>query len=170
LLAATTKACVYANLGYATEAAVAFTQVMTTDHWEVVRERLRSGMSCAGFKDMIHGGKSLTAAQLEFDMPALQLAEKASVALERLGVDEGELRSMMDVAGELLRRERMMWLGGAPDVTVLINDHAVAVNYRLDASPQLAASLTWELAEALITRDLMRYGVTVGFIGEAKNT
>ena len=86
----------------------------------------------------------------------------------QLGVSDAQLAAMLDVAGEKLRADHLLWMDKRPDITVLAADQggpAMAFEYRVDVTPAVAAQMTWDLAEALVTRDLNRPHIAVGFLG-----
>lgn len=98
----------------------------------------------------------------------IPLSRKAVAVLQALDVTERDVAACIDVAGEMLRARRLMWLDNAPNVHITgdaVGEPGIALDYKLAVNPADAASLTWELCERLIDRDLYRLGVTIGFVG-----
>lgn len=127
-------------------------------------------MAAGGFKKIVEMlEKSQRSSEvLKMTETAKQFAGRGAETLTLLGVSDEQLASMLDLAGERLRTNKLYWEGSMPDIRVLSPQNggpALMFNYRVAVSPQESARLTWELTEALVTRDLDIPGIHVGFVG-----
>lgn len=157
-----------ANLGYVSRASVHFENLLRVQNGRV-NASLALTIACGSFAAASTAAQRLLKAGGRVEREdIIMIADASRNALDSLGVPEGHLRAMMDQAGELLRSRRLLWLNESPQVLSSKNGDApfVALNYRLDVSPAEAAEMTWELAERLVSLDLMPNSVTVAFIGE----
>ena len=103
--------------------------------------------------------------------PSIALARRGADALARMGTTEEDLAAVLDVAGEVQREHRLLWLDQQPGIMVLSGDEgddgapAVHVSYRVDMSPREAAEVTLQVADRLAQRDIMPVGISVSFVG-----
>jgi hypothetical protein len=98
------------------------------------------------------------------------IALAAVDVMQQLSVTDDDVAAMIDVAGEHLRTNRLLWQGSQPDYTVLDSAHggpSLVIAYRVDVSPKQASQMGWSLTEALIDRALDRPGVHIDFLGTA---
>ena len=73
---------------------------------------------------------------------------------------------MLDVAGEVLRRNRLIWAETAPLMRTIDDDEDAALLYQLYVpfSADRAFALTEEVFELLIDRDLATPGLSFTFL------
>jgi len=159
----------YSNLGYATEAARHFPATVEISRGEI-NARFVQGVGAAAFSAMEAAAAALGRAGGQLDTENMALLERVRSAIEVLGrlrVDEAQVRAMMDIAGTVMREQRLLWIGPAPtlDVNSRAGSERVSIRYELAVSPQAAAELNWELAERLAHADLMPEDITVAFVG-----
>jgi hypothetical protein len=157
-----------ANLGFASRASEIYPRLLDVRDGQI-NARYVLGLACGAFSVMVDAANRLASAGGTLDRKELQmLAERATAALQTLGVPESNLRAMMDEAGAIMRGRRLLWLHESPTVLVpsVGESPYLALNYRVDVSPNEAAEMTWELAERLADMGLMPPKVTVGFVGQ----
>jgi hypothetical protein len=84
------------------------------------------------------------------DEPMIYLSEAVCRILEHQKVEEDDVRSMVDLAGELLRDKGFI---SSSDIEILPypSDETIAVNLPVAADPTDVADLDWEYAERLFT-------------------
>lgn len=102
--------------------------------------------------------------------PLLDVAKRGAQVMAQLGVSDADIAAMLDVAGEMLRERKLLWQNNCIDLSVLDASQggpALSLAYRIDLSPAQAAQMGWALTEELVRRDLLRYGVSVDFLGTA---
>ena len=101
---------------------------------------------------------------------AIDVARRSSSALKLVGRSEDELVAVIDVAGEILRSRKLLWLGSSPDVIALDgsegDESAPGVHYlfRVEVDKAEAAEMNDQLVSALVDRDLDRPGLSVSFL------
>lgn len=96
------------------------------------------------------------------------LAQDAVEVMDQLGVTDAQFAAMVDVAGELLRENRLLWQTSFPDIRVLKDQDggpSLSFEYRVGLSPREAVDLGWTLTERLIERGLDRPGINLDFLG-----
>jgi hypothetical protein len=99
---------------------------------------------------------------------AIELGNKALLAFSKSGTSQEAFLKALDIASEVMRDKKLLWLDSLPIIDVpLDDDHALLVRlqYRLKVSPEDAAELNWSLAEKLIENEIDFSGFSVGFIG-----
>lgn len=102
--------------------------------------------------------------------PTLDVARRAAAIMGQLGVSDADVAAMIDVAGDFLRVEKLLWQNECIDITLLDAGQggpALGLAYRIGVSPQQAARMGWALTDELVRRDLDRPGVAVDFLGTA---
>jgi hypothetical protein len=97
-------------------------------------------------------------------------ALNATKIADELGVTDANIAAMVDVAGELLRENKLFWQHTLPDITLLDASQggpSLGIEYRVGVPPEQATQLGWRLTEQLIERGLDHNGVYVAFLGTA---
>ena len=123
--------------------------------------------SISEFVDRLPSGQVLSAAANE----AVDLARRGDAALRKAGVTEKQLLAVIQAAGELMRRERLLWLDRRPDINIFSIDDGpgsfdgVHVHFRLDLTAAQAARLNRELSWIAVDRHLLFPGVSASFVG-----
>lgn len=114
---------------------------------------------------------TLKAQGLKLDMTglAVDVSQLAARILSQHGVDEAKAVAILDIAGEVLRENRLFFQNAAPDVDAAEIDgvdSCVYVTYRVMASPGKAAEMTAETAARIAQRiSDIPTGFSVGFFG-----
>lgn len=127
---------------------------------------------------MAAGGFSKVAEKLELSQrnqevlkmttTVLEIATQGSQVLKLLEVSDAQIAAMLDLAGEILRANKLSWQGHIPDMHVLLPENggpALMFDYRVFVSPQKSARMNWALTEALVGHDLDIAGIHIGFVG-----
>ena len=105
---------------------------------------------------------------LKMTSTVLSLSTKSAEVLALLEVSDVQIAAMLDLAGEILRANRLYWQGSMPDVRILLPEHggpALMFEYRVFVSPQESARMTWELTESRVCQNLDIPGIHIGFVG-----
>jgi hypothetical protein len=103
----------------------------------------------------------------------IPLVRNAAAALRASGHTEDQLAAVLDVAGEVLREHRLLWLDDMPQVFVRMGTDDVAADsapglhylYRVDLTPAEAAALGGEVGWRLVDLDLVFPALTVSVLG-----
>lgn len=93
---------------------------------------------------------------------------KVAKICRELDVSDQQIISMQDVASDLLRSRDLFWIGDNTQVITLNKEDggpALLIEYKIVATPDVAAELSWELTSRLIDKELDYSGVSVNFIG-----
>lgn len=157
----------YANLGYVGKAAERFAEIVKVDRG-VVNEHLPLGLACGSFSAIVDASAALQRAGGEVRCQEYVMTAQMIIdTLKNMQVSESVIRSMMDEAGKVMRSHSVMWLNDAPDFTCSSQSDSpfVDLKYHVNLGPHEAAEMTWTLAEALISKDLMLPNVTISFMG-----
>lgn len=156
------------NLGYFTPAAALYPQVMDV-RWGVTAHFLTHGLICGAFADVIAGNATCSEGKIELGVSqqrAVEVAMNAQALLARLGVSEQEVQAMLDVAGEVLREQKLFWLGTDPSIAVLDSDEGAGLLYQLPIAvdAQQASELSDQVIMRMIERDLDMPGLAFSFL------
>ena len=165
LVADRTEAITLSNLGYFSEAAAAYVRAISDIETFTVLFSL--GTLVAAFRDTVHASGIAVRAGWEIDMRVdLMAARRAHEALFTLNVSEEAIRTMLDVAGEVLRRHSLIWADPKPLIRTISDEGDVAFLYQLyvHVPAEQAYGLTEEAAELMIKRDLYLPGVSFRFL------
>lgn len=97
-------------------------------------------------------------------------ARAGAQALASLQEDDAALARVLDAAGEVLREHGLLWLGSAPQIVAMQDEDGqgpgLSYLYRVQASPEQAARMNWELAGLLAQRDINPH-ISASFVGVA---
>lgn len=91
-----------------------------------------------------------------------------AAVLNKLSITDEQIGKVIDVAGDMLRSRKLVWLNDMPDIRISGDISAtpgVLMAYRVDVSPSEAADMTCELVERQIAQDIDLQGFSVCFIG-----
>jgi hypothetical protein len=159
----------YVNHGFATKA-LGFLDEMFANRLDHTFAELAQGAVAAGaFAKIVKlVDASYKNSEVLIMTNVLELAKRAASALEQLHLSDEQLASMLDVAGEKLRANELLWQGHSPDIHVLLSEDGgptLMFDYRVFISPTEASTMCWNLAEELVSRNLDFSGVHIGFIG-----
>ncbi len=93
---------------------------------------------------------------------AVETARRCNMSLQSMGVTQDHLQAVLDLAGEVLRKHRLLFLEDQP----IIRDCGDAVLYQLliRVEPRKAIELTDEVIDGMIDRELDAPGLTFSFI------
>lgn len=127
-------------------------------------------MSAGGFNKVV---EKLAISQrnqevLKMTTTVLEIAKQGGEVLTLLEVSDAQIAAMLDLAGEILRANKLYWQGHMPDMHVLLPENggpALMYDYRVFVSPQESARMNWELTETLVGHDLDIPGIHIGFVG-----
>jgi hypothetical protein len=98
-------------------------------------------------------------------------AERSIQVLEALGLAEQDLTAQLEVAGEILREHRLWWQEEMPVIRAVngAEHRGVLYQFMVGVSPAMAASLSDELVERIVDRDLDKIGLSVCFVSSQPN-
>lgn len=153
-----TEALEHADLFFANRAQYSFVEIA------------KSVMAAGGFSKVVEHLELSQRNQevLKMTTTVLNIARQGGEVLKLLEVSDAQIAAMLDLAGEILRANKLYWQGDMPDMHVLLPENggpALMYDYRVFVSPQESARMNWELTEALVGHDLDIPGIHIGFVG-----
>lgn len=127
-------------------------------------------MAAGGFNKVVEKLEQSQSNQevLKMTTTVLDTARRSVEVLKQLDVSDEQVAAMLDLAGGILRANRLFWQGRLPDIRVLLTEQggpALIFDYRVFVSPQKSACMNWELTELLVGQDLDIPGIHIGFVG-----
>ena len=161
----------FINHGYGTPALELIDDIFNARVGGSVMDIAARVATIGAFNKIVNAVKTATANSEVLKMTELHSVALAAVdVMQQLGVTDVDMAAMIDVAGEHLRANKLLWQGTQPDYTVLDCAHggpSLVIAYRIDVSPEQANQMGWSMTEALIDRGLDRQGVHIDFLGTA---
>lgn len=91
----------------------------------------------------------------------MQVAQGASMN----SFDDTQYAKVLDLAGDVLRENRLFWLERAPRFSFDAEMRCVGFRYRVGVTPEVATALTNDFTNRLIDTGLIEVPVSVRFIG-----
>lgn len=159
----------YVNHGYATKALALVDQIFSARMNHKLMDLACGAAAIGAFNKIVDGVADATARGEVLQMTNVHaLATNATEVMRLLQVSDSDIAAMLDVAGEHLRENKLLWENGLPDITVLDEQHdgpALLIAFRISVSPQDAVRLSWRMTDDLVNRGLDRTGLNVDFIG-----
>lgn len=161
------QAVCLSNLGYFSEAAEAFEQVMDPEYG-YVGQLFHVGLINCCFASMVKASDHARKADIPLDGDLVEIAKAGGAVLSRNGVNEAQVRQVIDVAGEVLREHNLLWYGDGPLVRTFSDDEDAGMLYQLfvGVTNEEAAQLTDEVLGRLIERQIDIPGFSFCFIAK----
>jgi len=125
------------------------------------------GLVVCSYRAMCEAWDAAMAAKIELEPNgAIDVARKGANVLNKLGISEEQVQSVLDVAGEVLRRHELFWLERQPSVHFEDDADGAGMLYQLSVgvSAAEAMSMTDEVLGLLFERELYVPGVAFSFI------
>lgn len=157
------------NLGYASEALSYAAEALTDRGGSSFVGVAFYVISAGGFQTIVDAIRVATEKQesLVGLEKVINLVRDTANVLSRLNLSDADVAAALSVAGELMRERHLTWLHKRPDI-IVFDDAAqhlgVTLNYRVLAEVDDVVEMNWELAGRLVDRDLVKPGLTVGFL------
>jgi len=114
--------------------------------------RWKIGLCAGSFHTLMRFGATARKMELDLDQIDLATVERAVRIFDEDKIDDVRLGAIFDVAGELLREERVFFLGDGPEIFVWDRDaieRHVEVTFRLPVSSRRSIELDKELGRRL---------------------
>lgn len=161
------------NHGFATQALTLIEPVFGARMGHTLMDLANGAAAIGAFNKIVDAVAAATANGEVLQMTNVYaLAVEAADVMRQLHVTDGDVAAMLDVAGECLRENKLLWENGLPDITLLDESHdgpALLMAFRIAVSPQEAVRISWGMTEAIVERGLDRAGLHVDFIGTQLN-
>ncbi|RZI62363.1 MAG: hypothetical protein EOP37_03405 [Rubrivivax sp.] len=151
-------AIVLSNLGYFSRAAQLLSKV--ADFFKLSNANLL--LLTGSWSELSQLNERLDSSKDEEGVAAIAKAQRCCMTLKQIGVSEDQVKAMLDVAGEVMRSHRMLFLEDAP----IVRETGDVVLYQLlvKADRREAIKMTDEVLMKMIQRDLDVPGLAFSFI------
>jgi hypothetical protein len=148
------------NLGYFTEAASLFHAEPTCV--PAKQTFINLAFLLAAFQLLLVPAKGTAIAEEVNGHPDLALAKRCDMALNEMKVSEAHVRAVLDLAGEVLRKHNVFFIGEAPLIRTVPD--GVLYQLRVKAAPQELTVMTDEVITSMVAKDLDAPGLAFRFI------
>lgn len=98
----------------------------------------------------------------------IKVVRTAADALKQAGVSDSNVAKVVELAGQVVQAERLIWLNSTPDVNVFgpeAGSPEVSVAYRVHVKPAMAVEMTWRLLDMRAESQLDFPGFYISFVG-----
>lgn len=164
---------VEANFLYATKALELVGGVFENPLDRPFHEIISQAVAIGAFTEVVSAIDRANQEGLVFTPTKLvQTARQAREVLATLGINDAQVARCVDVAGEVLREHKLLWLGSHPDAWVVpasTPNPAVSFGYKVPVSAREASAMSWLLAEKIVERGLDFPGLSLSFVGVAES-
>lgn len=170
-LASAWRMAFYSNRGYAKRVIEMADQVLNQRGSISFAELMRPVASMGGFQAICRAVDAASQRQevLVGMTNLLEKSRRACAVMNTLQITDEDVSAAVDVAGEIMREQRLVWKYQTPDIETFDENcgfHSLMLQFRLGVTPKKASELTFELIGRLVDRDLDRAGLSVCFLGE----
>lgn len=105
-------------------------------------------------------------AELGLDhVPQIEDIRQIAAFASRAPFSDEQYSAVLDVAGELLREQGLLWLDLSPQFSFDDEMDCPGVRFRVDLTADEAANMTFAFIDRIVHRNLDSVPLTVGFIG-----
>lgn len=160
----------FANLGFFSESYRRYGDAVSPSGGLFTRY-FNMGLVIGAFQTMQNAIEQARKLKIDFSGLKVDVAESANRILASQGLSDVETVEILSIAGEVMRENRLFYLGECPDVDAVEIDgveSCVFVSYRVGATPDHAADMTAELSLRIAQRvKKIPTGFSVGFFGTA---
>ncbi len=152
-----TEAIVLSNLGYFGRATDVFRK---TPAEPGMLEAIL--LVCGSFEMLLARAEGTALADTEKGREIILVAERCVMTLSQFGIQEAQLQSVLELAGEVLRSHRMFFADELP--LIRTNEDGLLYQLRVRVDPSVAAQYTDEVIDLMIERDLDVDGLSFSFL------
>jgi len=152
------EAVIFSNLGYFSQASKSLKTLDATDQ---VRSANMLYLS-ACYPELVALRREHSEADGGLEQVA-DLAEECQMTLDQLKIRPDVVREMLDLAGEVLRKHRLFFIGQVPVVHAL--GDCFLYELKIDVEPAAATDMTDEVIAMMVERDLDVPGLSFSFVG-----
>lgn len=155
-----------ANLSYFSRAAALAHQVDTRD---ADSPFVRSSCTAGAYSQVERLAAGIEIADEE-TLHSVHQARSAIVVLTKLQIPEERVQAVLDVAGEVLRENRLFFVGSDPIIHASADDiegPSLLCQLEVNVDAERAMDMTDEVIDRLVARGLLVYGMSFSFIPSA---
>jgi tetratricopeptide (TPR) repeat protein len=147
------KAAILSNLGFFSEAQIAFKKGASPESG-LFGNQLRLGLCIGAFHTILEFDAIARRMQLDVDVEQLGRVQRIVSLMDEFSITDANVGAMLDVAGKILRRERLFFLDEGPDIAIWDQDALekhVGINFLLPTTSRRALTLDRELGNELFS-------------------
>ena len=115
------KAAILSNLGFFSEAQKAFKKGVSPEN-RLFGEQLMLGLCIGAFQTILEFETVARRMQLDVNAEQLDRVRRIVSLMDEYSIRDADVGAMLDVAGKILRRERLFFLGEGPDIAIWDQD------------------------------------------------
>lgn len=159
------RAGIVSNLGYFSDAQIAYAKSASPE-LGFFASHLTIGLLVGAFHKIMEFGAVALRMNSKFDREKFEVASRAAKLMDEFQVTDLDLAKILDVAGTILREERMFFMGNLPDILVWDQDATeryLSIGIRLPVTSKRASILDRELGNRLFARPEFPFQVMVSF-------
>jgi tetratricopeptide (TPR) repeat protein len=147
------KAVILSNLGFFSEAQKAFKKGASPENG-LFNEKAALGLCIGAFHTMLEFEAIARRMQLDVDAEQLNRVRRIVSLMDEYSITDANVGAMLDIAGMILRRERLFFIDEGPDIAIWDQDALekhVAINFLLPVTSRRALALDRELGQDLFS-------------------
>lgn len=154
----------YSNLGYASKGLQEFRNHVDISYGNI-GQNLWLGIQTGAFQHMKHLINQANRGNIELPEKNVAIGQQIAELMAASGTTDDTCSAIMDVAGEVLRKHRLFWLG--EQASYIINDleNLVLMRINVDVTYKDASDMTTEAAHILIEKNLDTAPFMIDFVG-----
>ena len=159
------RAGIISNLGYFSDAQDAYA-IAAAPEQGYFSNHLSLGLLVGAFHKIVELSAIALRMNSTFDREKFDIARRAAMLMDEFSVTDRDLGTILDVAGEILREERMFFMGNMPNILVWDQDATekyLAISFRLPVSGHRASVLDAELGRRLYMHPEMPFQVMLNY-------
>lgn len=154
----------YSNLGYGSKGLQVFREHVDISHGNI-GETIWLAIGVGAFQYMNELIKQAQRGKLELPELNMALSQEIAELMAASGTSDDTCAAVIDVAGEVLRKRRLFWLGDHAKFILDKHSNSVLMRFSVEASYKDASRMTMEAAEILIERNLDSSALMIDFVG-----
>jgi len=152
------------NLGYGSKGLRIFREHVDISHGNIGRT-IWLAIGVGAFHYMNHLITQAARGKVELPTENMDIGRMVSDVVIASGASDDDCSAVIDVAGEVLRRHRLFWLGDRAKFVVDKESRSVLMRFSVDATYRDASSMTMEAAQLLVERNLDASPFMIDFVG-----
>ncbi len=154
----------YCNLGYGSKALQVLRDHVDISHGNI-GEAIWLAPAAGAFKYMKHLIEQAKRGNVELPEKNLALSQEVAELLDKSEVSDAICAQVIDVAGEIMRKHQLFWLGDMAEFVLDREGASVLMRFNVDVTYRNASSMSMEAVDLLIERKLDSVPFLIDFVG-----
>jgi hypothetical protein len=160
----------FANRGFASKAAAIAAESLENSGDVNFAQLMDAVATCGAFGAIVKAADNAFASNkvLTQMTTTLETSRRAKAVMDELHLTDADVSAAVDVAGEVLRENKLLWLHKMADIEVFDDEcpfRSLMLQFHVAVTPEKAAAMCNTLTERLVVRDLDKPGLSVTFLG-----